>query len=414
MRFQARQLWFPRDSGSPRDYEDASSHSEALGRAVIADGVSSAIFSRLWSRLLTRHALRFPPPVATDEAFMEWLAPLQRSWGSDDAILKARGDWARADKLRSIGAQATLLAMDIEPLATQPNEPAEYRLRVCAIGDSVLYLVRDGKKLFSFPLAESADFAMPPNVVSSIARDVSYAGRFLHLDERCREGDLLVLCTDAIGKWSMQEYEAGVDVDWMRYWDDTSAWQEDIQRLRAKHPADPGNRLVVDDCTLLLMMVVPETILTAEPFAAPDRSDEPFVLLTPPEGTPGAGLAAASGHSSAMNETERSPELASATPAGADGAASTADGSFADGVVMAESVDSDPGDRSNPESRSSEVLSDKAPARPVDDIAPSDHSATALPSDSSRGEKPVEEGAGGDRTWFSSFTSLFDAKESRD
>lgn len=280
MRFRAFQCWFPRDPTTPRDYEDASAHSEKLGRAVIADGVSSAIFSRTWARLLTQHALMIPPRYEDDAAFVDWLAPLQRAWASNEGVQRARGDWVRGPKVRSTGGQATFLLMDIEPLATHEKQPAEYRLSVSAIGDSILYLVRDGEKVLSFPLTESAEFSQPPHVLSSIAKDVPYIGRFQRLEERCREGDLLVLCTDAIGKWSMQEYESGINVDWMRYWDNETAWQDDILRLRAKHANDPGNRLVVDDCTLLLMKVVPELISEGEPAAALDRSDTPFALVS--------------------------------------------------------------------------------------------------------------------------------------
>ena len=66
MRFRSHQSWFPREIDFPREYEDASARSEKLGRAVIADGVSTAIFSRMWAQLLTRTAVANPPPVTDD------------------------------------------------------------------------------------------------------------------------------------------------------------------------------------------------------------------------------------------------------------------------------------------------------------------------------------------------------------
>lgn len=274
MRFRSHQCWFPKDVDFPRDYEDASARSEKYGRAVIADGVSSAIFSRSWARLLTRTAVETPPSLDSDEAIWAWLEPQQRAWRQDIDFDSLK--WHQKPKAAAVGAQATLLIVHVEPLPDEESALGQYRLRASALGDCVLYLVREGRKLLSFPLAESTEFASPPDIFSSIAKGVAYADKFRHLDGRCRHGDLLVLCSDAVGLWAMEEYEAGRDVDWMRYWDDDLAWQEDIRRLRTTRPSE-GNRMRVDDCTLLLLQVVAEEMVAGEPAVQPDRSDEPFL-----------------------------------------------------------------------------------------------------------------------------------------
>lgn len=282
MRFRSHQCWFPREVDKPRDYEDASAHSEKAGRAVIADGVSTAIFSRTWARLLTRTAVTSTPDTTDSAAMAAWLEPLQREWKREigyDAIAR---DWIRGPKVRSVGGQATFLVVEIEPMhdGAGPGIPGEeYKLVVHALGDCCLFVVRDGEKVLSFPMTDAEGYAAGPHALSSIAKNVPYAERFLHLEDRCRAGDLLVACTDAIGLWAMQEYEAGKAVDWMRYWQDDAAWQADIVALRARGPNDPGNRMRVDDCTLLLMQVIPEEIVDGEPDVQPDRSDEPFVLI---------------------------------------------------------------------------------------------------------------------------------------
>lgn len=306
MRFRSHQSWFPKEIDLPNDYEDASARSEKAGRAVIADGVSSAIFSRTWARLLTRTAVANPPPVTDDAALMQWVGDLQKLW-REGINFKAL-PWNLKPKAASTGAQATLLFIEIEPGAVSAvneaaggggaaseaaagqsasgdgetggrclDKPAEYRLRAHALGDCNLFLIRDGGKILSFPMSDSASFAAPPEVFSSIAKGIAYAGKFQHLDSRCREGDLLVACTDAIGLWAMQEYEAGRQVDWMRYWGNDEAWQADIRHHRAL-PAGAEGRMRIDDCTLLLLQVVAETADESEPDMQPDRSDEVFVL----------------------------------------------------------------------------------------------------------------------------------------
>ena len=301
MRFRSHQSWFPKEVDLPNDYEDASARSEKTGRAVIADGVSSAIFSRTWARLLTRTAVATPPSVGDDAAIMQWVSDLQKLWR--EGINFQTLPWNLKPKAASTGAQATLLLIDLEPggisngdethdnAATKSGDEAglsvtsdrtsnlraEYRLQAHALGDCNLFLIRDGEKILSFPMTNSAAFAAPPDVFSSIAKNVAYAAKFQHLDDRCREGDLLVACTDAIGLWAMQEYEAGRQVDWMRYWGHDEAWQADIQHYRGL-PAGSPRRMRIDDCTLLLLQVVADTVIEAEPDVQPDRSDEPFVL----------------------------------------------------------------------------------------------------------------------------------------
>lgn len=282
MRFRSHQCWLPKDVEHPGQYEDASACSEKESRVVIADGVSSAIFSRTWARLLTRTAALDPPDVTDSELVAQWLQPLQQKWREQIDFQKVSRDWARGPKLRSVGGQSTLLLAEVRAPADPSVRPEdnEYRLIGHAIGDCCLFLIRDGSKVQSFPMTDSAAFAEAPYALSSIVKDGDYAAKFEHFDEPCRVGDLIVLCTDAVGLWAMQEYEAGNQVDWMRYWENDLAWQEDILELRSRSPKDPRNRMRVDDCTLFLLQVISEQDDCETRDLTPDRSDAPFVLLT--------------------------------------------------------------------------------------------------------------------------------------
>jgi hypothetical protein len=281
VRFNVQQRWFPRDPESPGAYEDASAVSRRLGRAVIADGVSSAMMSRSWARLLTRTAVVAPPAAYDDESLTAWVSDLQAAWW--EQVDTSRLGWSGQEKLRRFGAQCTLMIVDVEPLeaveSSDDGTPAEYALRAHSIGDCCLFLVRDGVKILSFPMTRAGEFDASPYALSSKAKGVRYAEQFRELaDGRCRAGDVLVLCTDAIAAWAMREYEAGRAVDWHRYRDDEAAWQSDIVGFRQIGPADAGNQLVIDDCTLLVLDIIPETADESPPDVEPDRSDEEFVL----------------------------------------------------------------------------------------------------------------------------------------
>lgn len=367
MRFRSHQCWFPRDPDSPGFYEDACAISEKAGRVVIADGVSSAIFSRTWARLLTRTAVKDPPYTHDSTAVSKWLEPLQEEWRKAinyDVVVR---DIFRGRKVRTVGGQATLLIAEIEPLTVADGEAepsTEYRLTVHAIGDCCLFVVRDGKKLFSFPMSDSAAYGVGPNALSSIAKDVRYAERFQHFDDRCRPGDLLVMCTDAIGLWAMQEYEAGNHVDWMRYWENEGAWQEDIISLRARGPRDPGARMVVDDCTLLLMEVVTEQEIPDEPYTLPDRSDEPFSLISETD----LIVESIPGRSDVPKDCERTPDATTGQSELVDDSTGVAEQS-AIATDSVEKIDAgpeaaDPGDeQSSPRAEGSEESSISAEER---------------------------------------------------
>ena len=293
MRIRTRHLWYPKDPLLPRDYEDAAAVSEKYGRVVIADGVSSAIFSRAWARLLTRSAVSALPAFADDSTFTGWVTSLQKQWraGIDFANLH----WAQKPKVASVGAQSTLLFVEITP---RPEEEGESkgsptaRFEARAIGDCCLFLIRDGVLQFTFPHASAAAFEASPQAISSIRKNVSYGADIQVLESTCLSGDLVVICTDAVALWAVAEYERGNRVDWMRYWDDESAWQHDIETLRARSPDDDGGQMRVDDCTLVLARVVDEPVAESEPDVMPDPSDEQFTILSVPAVEPDPTLVA--------------------------------------------------------------------------------------------------------------------------
>lgn len=280
MFIRAHQCWFPKEVESPNEYEDASACSERAGRVVIADGVSSAIFSRDWARLLTRTAVIDPPDTYDSQKFLEWVKPLQDAWRDKVDFQTVSQDWRRGPKLKSTGAQSTLLILEVDcPDDEDGHNENDRRLRAHAIGDCCLFLIRNSEKVLSFPMCDADAFAEPPHIISSINKKAEYAEKFCHLEDYCQIGDLIVVCTDAIGLWAMEEYQRGNQIDWLRYWDHDSAWQSDIQELRDRSPKDTRGRMRVDDCTLVLLKVISEEVPRETLPIQPDRSDEPFELL---------------------------------------------------------------------------------------------------------------------------------------
>ena len=98
---EARTLWLPKDIGFINEYEDAYAVDAERGLAAVADGVSSAIFSRQWAQILTSGLIESPPDMTNGASFSEWLAGLRAAW--DDSIDMASLNWREKQKLQLVG-----------------------------------------------------------------------------------------------------------------------------------------------------------------------------------------------------------------------------------------------------------------------------------------------------------------------
>jgi hypothetical protein len=265
--FEFRHLWFPKDPSLPGDYEDALAVSQSRRTIAIADGVSTAIFSRRWAELVTTKAILEPISFTGDldadsDRLSIWLEDLQKTWRSD--VKPNSLPWHQQPKAVSIGGQTTLLFASLSECEDQEDEHAHEagqlrsKLRVDAIGDCNLFLIREGQKILSFPIQTSEAFSEPPNIISSIARPGATADQFKSLDTLCSKDDLLVFCSDAVGLWATRLYEHGEEVDWMKFWGNPTAWQDEIYTGRLRLPSDPM-RMRVDDCTLVMARLVNES-----------------------------------------------------------------------------------------------------------------------------------------------------------
>ncbi|HVW35759.1 MAG TPA: hypothetical protein VHB99_00590 [Pirellulales bacterium] len=274
MRFQARTFWLSKDADEPEQFQDAFELDAERGIAAIADGVSSAIFSGPWARVLTHEVVVEPPNLEDTAAFQDWLARGRAAWSSQIDVSKLT--WYQRPKMVD-GAMTTLLWVELHPVEVGEDGLAKsYRLRTFAIGDTCLFHLRDGETLARFPLENSTEFGLNPAVIASIDRKRDHLLAFNAAEADCLPGDLLVLCTDAIALWAYECAEAGEPVAWEEYWDlDAEAWRDEIFSLR------DAARMRFDDSTLVLLRVIEET-----PAPPPEAEGTP-------ETTPDSALAAA-------------------------------------------------------------------------------------------------------------------------
>ncbi|MGA2031246.1 MAG: hypothetical protein ABSG68_03230 [Thermoguttaceae bacterium] len=256
MRFQSRVFTLAKDPEQPREYQDASQTDAEHGIAVIADGVSSAIFSAQWAALLTEAVAADPPNPRDPAAFGQWLCRQRAAWaGRIDTSDLA---WFQRAKLPA-GAFSTLLWIRLLTADPQPaGNYGGYRLQGFAIGDSCLFQVRGGELVRTFPIQAAEEFQADPIVLGSVDLGRDHLAEFAALDEHCFPDDRLVLCTDALAEWALHCYQSGHAPDWDSCWDSTEEqWQAEITELRQQR------HMRYDDTTMVLLRVVPEGVEAA-------------------------------------------------------------------------------------------------------------------------------------------------------
>jgi len=181
-----------------------------------------------------------PPDITQAATFPPWLAKRRTAWqsGIDEKSLA----WHQKARLAD-GAFSTLLWIELTE-----SEDRATTLRAFALGDTCLLHLRGGKVLRSFPIEESRMFGTEPPLLGSAPRQTADSLVFDTLEDICEPGDLLVLATDAVAAWCLQQLEAGRPLGLDSLWDmapeDFERW---ITRLRGQQ------QMRYDDATVILL-----------------------------------------------------------------------------------------------------------------------------------------------------------------
>jgi hypothetical protein len=294
MAFDARCFWHAKDLASVADYEDAFEVDPNVGRAAIADGVSTAIFSRRWAQLLTSSSVAAPPAWHDDAAVNAWILEQRKAWAKSINVQAL--PWMQKAKLeQSGGAYAAFLWAEIVPQgdstangANHPDATAntssktaadEFHCRSVAVGDCCLFHVRAGELLARFPLSSEADFARDPLTFCSSSRNRQPQPPLQRCEFSCQSGDWVVLSSDALAKWLYRLSDQGQPIDWAALWQqDAYAWTQRVGSLRMLNADD---RVRVDDTTLLILRVgqsPASTVVEASESATPTLIDDQIIV----------------------------------------------------------------------------------------------------------------------------------------
>lgn len=186
---------------------------------AIADGVSGSFLPGPWASIIAQGFVDRFEALGDKEAFSHWLYDCCVSW---NAWMQQRwvpamnwqrqvqdeqpGDWSE-EIIK--GAQTTLTGCAIGPV----NGAGLIEISVWAIGDAQFFVFRQGNDGLwtmqtAFPLTNPAQFDYKPDTLFTIAHTFLFDQAWAAQKTLCytaQPGDYVVLATDTMAKWIMQQ-----------------------------------------------------------------------------------------------------------------------------------------------------------------------------------------------------------------
>ena len=233
-------LTCPKAGNQPEECEDDARASYKIVRGgwqnqklrvsqniVVCDGASESAFARNWARTLTHAFVNEPirlPTVATDqngpkardqritarveERMARWLGPRQQLW--HDAVPWEKLPWHGEAKTRS-GALATIIGLTFQRPTTSRDE-ATLQWWATAIGDSCLFLIRDGRTEVAMPMTDASQFNNAPHLLCSNPDNNSDLSKKLRQARgTVAPGDIFIMATDALSAWFLEQDRQGLE-----------------------------------------------------------------------------------------------------------------------------------------------------------------------------------------------------------
>ena len=191
----------PKEGNQSDQYEDAWAHSALDGphsTIAVADGASSAVFARQWANLLVLKCAGDGLPTGDAEA-AQTIAELGKLWRV--SVENKATSWHAQEKLLN-GSHATLL------IVTFDREKRTWMAR--ARGDVCVFLVRNNKLRFGFPVTKSAQFGDRPDLIGTEEGQGTAnkpAPSWKRMEAAFEPGDKFYFATDAVAAWFLHEWE---------------------------------------------------------------------------------------------------------------------------------------------------------------------------------------------------------------
>ncbi len=230
------------------DCQDDYGLNEENGRFAVADGATLSFFPKEWAELLVKYYCNKKDENLTlnEKNWKEWIKPIQQEWIElVSKIVQESKSYILVDRLsQHESALSTFIGIEFN------RERSEWDALI--IGDSCLFHLRNSKCI-SFPLKKSDDFPYRPDSFASFPKDNPVGGPPRKENGTIIPGDILILATDALSKWILQNYEAkGLSpiIDKLTNLEQQEQFEYFVEQAR-----NDELRLVNDDVTLMVISI---------------------------------------------------------------------------------------------------------------------------------------------------------------
>jgi hypothetical protein len=210
-----------KDGNAPHEWEDGAacgSFGDTHGagpsvvRFAVMDGATETYESRAWVCQLLGWFMSQDPAGAASWPELErasmtaWFKSMQEQW---PAVAPVPGDVIEQRKYEQ-GTLATFVGGQLIGLDT-PRPTWE----AAALGDAVLFHVRDGRLVEHFPPLRSADFGTAPNGIGTLPKWLGrMSEQLLFRRGQLAPGDMIFAATDAFAQWMISCLEKGDTALW--------------------------------------------------------------------------------------------------------------------------------------------------------------------------------------------------------
>ncbi|SNQ49465.1 conserved hypothetical protein [Frankia canadensis] len=243
-----------KQGSAPLEWEDAAAYHDgdpAAGvepRFVVVDGATEAYDAIRWVEHLVASFVAHTGPAITHDALGVWFEQVQRLWAAEAPARFATV--IERHKFLTEGSFATFLGCRLADL----DGPGA-RWEAAALGDTVLFHIRDGRLLSHFPPIGVDEFGLSPAGVGTRPEALDPMLRDLELGAgEVRAGDVLFVATDALAQWLLVEAARDESSLWwaLAALDHDAAFAAIVADQRA------AGRLHNDDVTLLRVRLLTE------------------------------------------------------------------------------------------------------------------------------------------------------------
>lgn len=180
---------------TPKEWEDgAAARDGGDARFIVVDGATEAYDSARWVAQLVESFVTDAGPTLDPHAMRRWFVQMQQQWLAEAPTRFL--NVIEEHKFRQDGSFATLLGVTVSGVTWH----------AVALGDTVLFHVRNGRLLSHFPPIGIDEFGLTPDGVHTRSEALEHMMRRIAFAEgQLRPADTLYLATDALAHWMLRQ-----------------------------------------------------------------------------------------------------------------------------------------------------------------------------------------------------------------